>query len=288
MSNRDRAAGFNIHRGKVINIAHRLQELWRYRGLIHNLVVRDLKVRYKNSILGMAWSLVNPLLMMVVYTIVFQLMAGSSSLPNYPVFILCALLPWNFFSASVLQATDSIVSAAPLIKKVYFPREVLPISIVLSNLVNFVIGLPVFFLLALIMKHPINSYIVLLPLIILVQIFFILGITFITSTINVFYRDTRHILDVLVLAWFFLTPIFYPITTVREQYIVAGVTLNLRLWLRRLNPMASIIASYRDILYWGTPSGIDFLLRTALTSLIILIIGYLIFLRYSPRFSEEV
>lgn len=272
----------------MINIAKRLQELWEYKDLIRNLVVRDLKVRYKNSILGVAWSLVNPLLMMVVYTIFFQLMAGTSSLSNYPVFILCALLPWNFFSTSVLQTTESIISAAPLIKKVYFPREVLPISIVLSNLVNFAIALPVFFLLALIMNHPISHYAMLLPLIVLVQISFILGITFITSTINVFYRDTRHILDVLILAWFFLTPIVYPITTVREQATVMGITFNLRVWLRRLNPMASIIASYRDILYWGTPSGLDFLLRTALTSLIILIIGYLIFLHYSTRFSEEV
>jgi lipopolysaccharide transport system permease protein len=272
----------------VVNIAQRLQELWRYRELVRNLVVRDLKVRYKNSVLGVAWSLVNPLLMMVVYTIVFQLMAGSSNLPNYPVFILCALLPWNFFSTSVLQATDSIVSAALLIKKVYFPREVLLISIILSNLVNFVIALPVFFLLALIMNHPITPYVALLPLIILVEISFILGITLITSTINVFYRDTRHILDILMLAWFFLTPIFYPITTVREHATVMGINFNMRVWLRRLNPLASIIASYRDILYWGVPSSMDFLLRTALTSLVILVVGYLIFLRYSARFSEEV
>jgi lipopolysaccharide transport system permease protein len=266
----------------------RLQELWKYKDLVRNLVVRDLKVRYKNSVLGVAWSLVNPLLMMVVYTIVFKFLAGTSDLPNYPVFILCALLPWNFFSTSVLQATDSIVAAAPLIKKVYFPREVLPISIVLSNLVNFVIALPVLFLLALVTNHPITPYIALLPLIILVEISFILGIALLTATINVFYRDTRHILDVLMLAWIFLTPIFYPITTVREQATVLGITFNMQVWLRRLNPMASIIASYRDILYWGMPSGLDFLLRTALTSLIILIVGYLIFLHYSTRFSEEV
>ena len=270
------------------NIAKRLQELWKYKDLIRNLVVRDLKVRYKNSVLGVAWSLINPLLMMIVYTIVFKFMVGTSDLPNYPVFILCALLPWNFFSAAVLQGTDSIVAAAPLIKKVYFPREVLPISIALSNLVNFVIALPIFFLLALIVNHPLTPYIALLPLIILVEISFILGVTLITSTINVFYRDTRHILDILMLAWIFLTPIFYPITAVREQATVLGITFNMRVWLRRLNPMASIIASYRDILYWGTPSGLDFLLRTTLTSVATLIVGYLIFIHYSARFGEEV
>lgn len=268
----------------------RLRELWKYRGLIRNLVVRDLKVRYKNSVLGVAWSWINPLLMMIVYTVVFKVLAGGSGLPHYSVFILCALLPWNLFTASVSQGTNSVIAAASLIKKVYFPREVLPIAIVLSNLVNFTIALPIFFGLALVVGSPIKLYVLMLPLIVVVQVLFILGVTLITSTLNVFYRDTRHIMDVLLLAWFFLTPIFYPITTVPEQYVIpiVGGTLNLQVWLRRLNPMASIIASYRDLLYWGAPTGLDFLLRTALTSLAVLVVGYVVFLRYSSRFGEEV
>jgi ABC-type polysaccharide/polyol phosphate export permease len=256
--------------------------------LIRNLVIRDLKVRYKNSVLGVAWSWINPLLMMAVYTVVFNVMAGRSDLPNYPVFVLCALLPWNFFTTSISQTTDSIVGAAPLIKKVYFPREVLPLSLVLGNLVNFLIALPVFFLLALVMGSPITWWVLMLPFIILIQLFFTLGVGLITSTLNVFYRDTRHILDVLLLAWFFLTPIFYPITTIPEQHTLLGVAFNPRVWLRRLNPMASIIASYQDVLYWGAPTGVDFLLRTALTSLLVLVVGYLVFLRYSSRFGEEI
>jgi len=273
---------------QVMSIVKRLRELWQYRELVRNLVIRDLKVRYKNSVLGVAWSWVNPLLMMVVYTLVFKVITGRSDLPNYPVFVLCALLPWNFFTASISQATNSVVGAAHLVKKVYFPREVLPLSIVLGNLINFLIGLPVFFLLALVMGSPISWWVLLLPLIILVQVCFTLGVGLIASTLNVFYRDTSHILDVLLLAWFFLTPIFYPITTIPKQRTLLGVTLNLRVWLRRLNPMASIVASYHDLLYWGAPTGMDFLLRTALTSLVVLALGYLIFLRYSPRFGEEV
>ena len=145
----------------------------------------------------------------------------------------------------------------------------------------------VFFLLALVLGSPITLWVLLLPLTILIQVCFTLGVGLITCTLNVFYRDTHHILDVLLLAWFFLTPVFYPITIVGEQYTVMGVTLNARLWLRRLNPMASIIASYRDLLYWGTSTGLDFLLRTAVTSVIILIIGYWVFARFSPRFGEE-
>jgi lipopolysaccharide transport system permease protein len=272
-----------------MDVAKRLRELWRYRELIRNLVLRDLKVRYKNSILGVAWTWVNPLLMMVVYTVVFKVMAaGQSDLPNYPVFILCALLPWNFFAASVTQATDSVVEAAPLVKKVYFPREILPVSTVLSNLINFLITLPIFFLLALVMGSPITLWALTLPLAILAQLLFTLGLSLTTSTLNVFYRDTRHILNVLLLAWFFLTPVIYPLTAIPEQYTLLGVTLNLRVWLQRVNPMTSIITSYQNLLYWGAPIGWDFVLHTVLVSLVVLAAGYLVFSHYSSRFGEEV
>ena len=267
---------------------NRLRQLWNYRELIRNLVVRDLKVRYRNSVLGIAWSWVNPLLMMLVYTMVFDFLAGSSDLPDFHIFVLCALLPWNFFSASVGEATSSIVSNGHLIKKVYFPREILPISIVLSNLVNFIIALPVFFALAAISGARVTAWALLLPIPILVQLAFCIGMCLILATLNVFYRDTQVIMGVMMMAWFFVTPIFYPITQVPREANVFGITFNAQLWLRRLNPMASIIASYRDLLYRGAPTGLDFLLRTAATALIVLVVGYMVFLHYSPRFGEEV
>jgi len=269
-------------------ILKHLRELWQYRELIRNLVARDLKVRYKNSILGIAWSWLNPLLMMVVYTIFFTILMRNTGFPHYPVFLLSGLLPWNFFSESVTSATASIVGNAHLIKKVYFPREILPISIVLSSLVNFIIALPVLFVLTLVFGAPPTPWALLLPITILIQVIFTVGLTLILSTLNVFYRDTQLILNVLMLAWFFLTPVFYPIETVPQSATVLGITFNARLWLYRLNPMASIIASYRDLLYWGAPTGLDFLLRTAVTALLVLVVGYLLFLRYSPRFGEEV
>ena len=269
-------------------MVRRIRELWSYRELIRNLIVRDLKARYKNSVLGIAWSWVNPLLMMTVYTLVFNFLAGQSDLHDYPVFVLCALLPWNFFSTSVSQATSSIVAAAPLVKKVYFPREVLPISVVVGNLVNFLIALPVLFLLALAMGSPITGWALLLPVPILIQLCFTIGIGLITTTLNVFYRDTGLIMDVLLLAWLFLTPVLYPISTIPEQHTLWGVTFNPQVWMRRLNPMASIIASYRELLYWGVPTGLDFLFRTAVTSVVVLIVGYLFFHRFAARFAEEV
>jgi len=266
----------------------RLRELWDYRELIRSLVARDLKVRYRNSVLGIAWSWVHPLLMMLVYTMVFNFLAGRSDLGNFHIFVLCALLPWNFFSASVSEATTSIVSNGHLIKKVYFPREILPISIVISNLVNFVIALPVFFALALVSGARVTAWALLLPIPILVQVAFSVGICLILATLDVFYRDTQVIMGVLMMAWFFVTPVFYPITQVPLEATVFGITFDAQLWLRRLNPMASIIASYRDLLYRGAPTGLDFLLRTAATALITLVVGYVVFLRYSPRFGEEV
>lgn len=270
-----------------MTIPHHLRELWEYRELIRNLVMRDLKVRYRNSVLGIAWSWLNPLLMMAVYTMLFTVFLHNDT-PHYPILVLSGLLPWNFFTDSVSQATGCIVGSAHLIKKVYFPREVIPISIVLSNLVNFLTALPVFFILVLTSGARLTWWALLLPLTILLQVAFTLGLALFLATLNVFYRDTQHILGVLLLAWFFLTPVFYPIGTVPQRANVLGISFNAQLWLRRLNPMASLIASYRDLLYSGAPTGLDFLLRTAVTVLIVLVLGYVVFLRYSPRFGEEV
>ena len=245
-------------------------------------------MRYKSSVLGVAWSWLNPLLMMGVYTVLFTVFLRNDSVPHYPVFLLCGLLPWNFFSDSVIQATGSIVNNAHLIKKVYFPTSILPVSVVLSNLVNFLIALPLFFILALIFGVQPTWWTLLLPVTILIQVVFTIGLTLILATINVFLRDTQIILGVITLAWFFLTPVFYPISAVPPEVPVLGYTVNAQLWLRRLNPMASLVASYRDLLYWGAPTGLDFLARTALTALVVLIVGYWVFHRYCARFGEEI
>jgi lipopolysaccharide transport system permease protein len=269
-------------------MTQRVAELYQYRELIKNLVIRDLKVRYKNSVLGVLWSLLNPLLMTLVFTIVFTLMIPNSEIPNYPVFFMCGFLPWSFLSASLLGAANSIVGSAPLIKKIYFPREVLPLAEMLSNLVNFLLALLVLFAMILISGIRLTPAVLMLPLIILTEMMFIMGLSFILSTANVFYRDTEHILQIVMQAWFFLTPIFYPIRILPESAEILGMTLNIQLWVRRLNPMASLVASYRDVLYYGVPTGLDFFLRTALTCAAILVLGYLLFCRFSRVFGEEV
>lgn len=284
-STADEITGMTWVRPRVSMFAQ-ARQLWQYRELIWNLVVRDLKSRYKNSVLGFVWSLLNPLGMMLVFTIVFTILLPNQ-IERFPIFLLCGLLPWNYFTGGVMMSTNSIVGNAGLVKKVYFPREVLPIATVLSTLVNFLLSLLVLFAVLLIMRAQFSPWLWLLPVVILVQTCFVLGIALILSALNVFYRDTIMIMDVVLLAWFFLTPVVYPIDVLPSSYQLWGITLDVRRWMYIVNPMASLIAAYRDLLYWGYRTNLDFFIRTALTSLLILIIGYWVFLRYSGRFGEE-
>jgi lipopolysaccharide transport system permease protein len=270
--------GFGLH----------LIELWSYRELLRNLVMRDLKVRYRNSVLGILWSLGNPILMMLVYTLVFTIMTSYSRAQNFPIFVLCGILPWNFFSASIIGAIRSIIDNAQLVKKVYFPRECLPVAVVAANMVNFLLALLVLFVLILLFQIRLTWWILLLPGVVVVQVIFIVGFALIMATANVFYRDTQVIMEVVMMAWFFMTPIFYPVDILPHNYHLWGMTFNVWRWVNILNPMASIIATYRVILYDGSPPDLYFFMRTLFTSLVILGIGSLIFYRYSRMFAEEV
>jgi len=272
----------------------RLAELLRYRELIENLVMRDLKVRYKGSVLGFLWSLLNPLLLMGVFTVVFTLLAPNAAIPKFPAFLLCALLPWNFFSSSMVGAVHSIVGNGHLIKKVYFPREILPISVVMSSFVNFLLALPVLFLFLALFRVPFTIWLVYLPVIMAVQVVFVIGVALLLATLNVYYRDTAVILEVLLQAWFFLTPIFSPAEIVPEWRMILGIELPVRRLTYILNPMASIVASYRSVLYGFTngsppaPPAWDFFSRTVVTAIVCLLVGYAVFVRHSRRFGEEV
>ena len=273
----------------VRSVGQWLRDMWYYRELTRNLVLRDLKVRYKNSVLGMLWSLLNPLLMMVVFTVVFTVMTpAGGSIRNFPTFVLCALLPWNFFSSSVIGATSSIVKNTDLVKKVYFPREILPVSAVLAELVNFCVALIVLFAMVYVSGINLTTWALLLPVVLLIQLLFTLGIGLTLAALNVFYRDTQQILSVVMLAWFFVTPIFYPVNILPHRYDLWGITVDVWRWAHILNPMTSITSTYRIILYSGAPPALDFLLRTAGVAVVVLLIGIYLFRRYSWRFAEEV
>jgi len=252
-----------------------------YRDLLYNLVVRDLKVRYKHSFLGFFWSLLNPLLLMGVFTFVFTQLLPASAKPAYPIFFLSALLPWNWCSASVTGTLGSIVNSGYLIKKVYFPREMLPLSVVLSNMVNFILSLPALLIFILVLRPNFTIHMLWLPLLILIQAMFLTGLGFFLSALNVFFRDTSVLVEVGLSAWFFLTPIIYSAEDVVGQYAN---------WMYYVNPMASIIAAYRTIFYYGSSLGPDpiFMLRTLITSAAIFAFGYLFFMHFSKKFGEEI
>jgi ABC-type polysaccharide/polyol phosphate export permease len=274
-------------------VRQRLREVYAYRELLRNLVVRDLKVRYRNSFFGFLWALGNPLLMMGVFTIVFTVL-WPQEIHKFPVFILAGLLPWNFFSASVVGSITSITGNAHLVKKVYFPREILPAALVMSNLVNFCLALIALFIVIILFRIPLTGWLLLLPLVIAVQAIFALGVAFFLSAINVFYRDTEVIMDVVIMALFFMTPVFYPIERLPQSFVAFGIDLPVQRLMYILNPMASLIASYRSILYGSYsggppgPPGLDFFLRTTVTALAFFVAGYLFFARRSRRFGEEV
>ncbi len=279
---------------RQVGVMLKLQELWSYRQLMLNMVGRDLKARYKNSLLGYIWSLLNPLLTMLVFWVVFGLLMPANPIPMYPVFLIVALLPWSFAVTSVSGGMRAILDNSNLIKKVYFPREILPITVVLSNFVNYLLALPMMFLImagvqwATIGQLTLSWSFIFLPMIIIIQLIFLIGVTLLLSTTAVFFRDTTHIIDILLQLWIFLTPVFFSL-----EAIVSPTWARLVRW---LNPMASIIDFYRDVLYGqatntipvpGFPA-LDGVFRTLLTALVILAFGSYVFHRYSGRFGEEI
>ena len=266
-----------------------LRETWAYRDLLRNLVVRDLKTRYKRSVLGFAWSFLNPLFMVMIFTVVFTVIARAQNVPNYPLFALCGLLAWNFLAGSVSGAARSIVGNAHLIDKVYFPRELLPISVVFSNLINFILSLIVFFVLLLLFRVPLSWWVLSLPVIIAVQFVLVVGLALIVAALNVFYRDVEHVLDVGLLAWFFLTPIFWELELLPNKLPLPWGDGGIDIWLLeyRLNPMASLVTDYRYILLYDYGIIRHTVVPLAI-GLVCLVVGWYFFRRNAHRFAEEI
>ncbi|MGD2078036.1 MAG: ABC transporter permease [Chloroflexota bacterium] len=270
-----------------------LKESFRYRYLLQNLVKRDVKVRYRNSVLGVIWSLLNPLLMMLVFTFVFSRFMPNEGVRSYAIFVLVGLLPWQFFTGTMLSGTTSVTNGAPMIRKVYFPRELLPASAMLSSLVNFLLASVVLVAFLYVFRIGLTQYALWVPVLLFTQMLFMLGLILFLSTINVFYRDVMMILDVVLLAWFFLTPVVYPLEWLGNQQTIFGITFDPAVVMRWLNPMASIIDGYRTVL-WGNmasdgPATLDpsYLLRTMVTAGIIFVVGYFMFARFQHIFAEK-
>jgi ABC-type polysaccharide/polyol phosphate export permease len=264
---------------------HNLTQLPRYRGLIQSLVARELKARYRGSFLGFFWSFVNPLLLLLVYSFVFTFVMPASQDPRitpYALFMFCGLLPWTWFSASLLESSSVLISGGNLIKKVLFPAEVLPIVAVLANMVHFFFSLVILGAFLLYYQRPVHpSSLVLFPVVVLIQLILTTGFALILSALTVHFRDIKDLLSNLITFWFFGTPIIYP------YFLFPKISWQGKLL--RMNPFTHLVITYQEILFFGGPVGhFKWLLVLGLLSIVFFLFGYFIFDRLRDTFAEEV
>ena len=260
-----------------------MRTLYRYRQLLTALTARDLKARYRGSVLGFFWSLANPLLLLGVYTLVFTIFFPSNVIKGYPLFLFAGILPWTFFSAAVLESTTSISANAGLIKKVMFPAEALPLVVVMSHLVHFLLALPILLIAigisAFLGVTQMHATIAMLPVLVLLQTAFVAGVAMTVASVAVLFRDLRDIIANLMQLGFFITPVIYLIDNITYRPLRA---------LLRLNPMTPFVVSYQDILVFGHLPGVaDSMLMTAYAFLS-LATGFAVFDRLRDTLAEAI
>jgi len=260
----------------VIALARRFVDLYRFRELIVLLVGRDLKVRYKRSVLGMFWTLLNPLLQMAVYTLVFSTIM-KVGVPQFPVFLLAGLLPWTLISVSGIGASVSLINNQGLIRKVAVPQAVYPLAVAASKLVDLVLSLIPLVLLALLLGRPPGPPWVFVPVALVLATAFSAGLALIFSTLTVFFRDMTHLIDILFQIWFYLTPVLYPVSYLDKLPYpwVKGLLL--------LNPAAYIVQCFQAPIYEGRLPGARIIAVAALSATTSLLVGFLVFLRGEER-----
>ena len=260
-----------------------LAQLVRYRGLIQSLVARELKARYRGSVLGFCWSFINPLLLLAIYSFIFTTIMPNrvEGVQPYALFMLCGILPWTWFAASLTEASGSLIAGGNLIKKVLFPAEVLPIVSVLANMVHFFLALPIVILFLILYRHPPDAWdLAWFPVVVLVQLIFTTGIGLALAALTVHFRDIRDILANVLMLWFFATPIIYPWFRPNVQQFK---------WLFNLNPFTHLAVSYQEILFFEGPIGHwRWLLALGAASVLLFIGGYWLFDRLRDSFAEAV
>jgi ABC-type polysaccharide/polyol phosphate export permease len=250
-----------------------ISEMYQNRELIWALALKELRVRYKRSALGFLWALLNPLLMMVILTIVFSSVMRIQ-IDHYSVFLLSVLLPWTLFSQSLAYAVESIVGNGDLLKKVYIAKSVFPMAAVLSNVINFFFSLIPLLILLPLLRFPFHWTWIYLPVPLLGLVLFALGCSFFLAMANVFFRDVAHILQVILSAWFYVSPIIYSLDFVPGRYRL----------LFRLNPMLYLLNGFRLAIYYGLLPSLQSAAASLGCGLLGLVLGYAIFRRYQDAF----
>ena len=271
-----------------------LRALFRYRGLIQTLVGRELKARYRGSVLGFFWSFANPLLLLLVYTFVFSVVLEGFrpvDIEPYALFLFCGLLPWTWFSSALTESANVLLANGNLIKKVLFPAEVLPVVAVVANMVHFLLALPILLagLVFFATGVPGWSEVIWFPVVIAVQFVLTLALGLVLSALTVHFRDIKDLLANVLTLWFFATPILYPMSMVAGRGPTIGGLPPLGKVLMDLNPFAHIAISYQEILFYDGPYGHwRWLLALGVASVGLFFAGYALFDRLRDSFAEEV
>lgn len=262
-----------------------LREMWSFRELLYFLAWRDVKVRYKQTALGVAWAVLQPLLTTLVFTIFFGRLAqvGSDGLP-YPLFSFAGLLPWTFFSQGLLKSSESLVGSANLIKKVYFPRLIVPIAAILPGLVDTGVSFVVLLVLAAFYGVPLSAGLVTLPLFLLLGLVSALGLGMWLSALNVQYRDVRYVVPFFVQLGLFVTPVIYPASRVLPRLEAYGLPA----WVYGLNPMAGVVEGFRWALFGGRPFPAALVGASVAVSAGLLLLGAYSFRRMERNFADLV
>lgn len=254
----------------------KMKELYNYREFLKTSIKKEFRGKYKKSFLGVLWSFLNPLFQLLVYAIVFPFIL-KNDIDNYTVFLIVALIPWNFFNMTVLQSAASVVTNGGIIKKVFFPREILPISTATSNLLNFLITSIIVIFAVIVSGIGLSSAIFVLPIIIIMQYILQLGLAFILSSITVYIRDVEYLLNVFMMLMFYASPIVYSTDMIPARFLP----------LFKLNPMFHIIKFYREILYYKQMPNMTSIMLLFGACILIFILGYAIFRKLEKRFAEE-
>lgn len=253
------------------------REIYDYRQMIYSLVRKELRGRYKGSALGFLWTFINPLLQLLVYTFVFSIVMPNN-IDKFYLYLFVGLIPWLFFSGSLTGGAACIINQKDMVKKIYFPREVMPIAYVTSNFVNMLLCFIVIFGVVIVSGVGINPVTLLyLPIIFAVEYIMCLGGAMLTSALTVYFRDLEYILGIVTMAWMYMTPVVYSIEMVPEQIRP----------LMNLNPMTPVIVAYRDILYSKQIPEIGTLASGFFLGVIVLVIGYAVFQKLQRGFAEE-
>jgi ABC-2 type transport system permease protein len=271
-------------------VSGRVRDLLSYRELLVNLVRKELRVKYKNSVLGFFWSMLNPALYLVIFWIVFtKFLPGS--IPNFPIYLLAGLLPWNLWSGSLGGSVTSLIGNANLVTKVYFPREILALATIGANLVNFCFQFVVLVGALIVFRFHVGpEALALVPFALVVELVLLIGVCLIVAVLNVYFRDVQHLLELILLAWFWMTPIVYAVNLIQ----------NKQPWLFRvylLNPMTAIVLAFQRGIY-GLEDGVSvggaplswYFMRlgaVGIGAVILLVVGWSIFRRLESRLAEE-